>query len=244
MAISPRVIDVTVVAGAVILAAAVMVPIAAPQDEAPRQVEPVAVEQPALAAAAAADQPAGRTGGRPPVLGRREHGPRRDLSPELVEEYLRVARDVDPELAERLEEIRREQSAEDFARAIGKARHLGHLVGLRREDPKLYDVKVQELRLDAQVDRLLEQVAEARRTRSGSQAALEAQLRGLVQQQVGYSLAARGMYLRRLNDHVRALRDQLDRDLGDFQRAVDRRMKHLLEEAGTAPGSAADLSAD
>jgi hypothetical protein len=41
---------------------------------------------------------------------------------------------------------------------------------------------------------------------------------------------ARGMYLRRLNEHVKALRDQLEHDLGHFQQAVDRRMKRVLEE--------------
>ncbi len=85
---------------------------------------------------------------------------------------------------------------------------------------------------------MLEQMAEAQRTSSSAAADLEAQLHGLVQQQVAVSLVARGMYLRRLNDQMKALRNQLDHDLGHFPEAVDRRMKRLLErlDEGAAPG--------
>jgi hypothetical protein len=89
------------------------------------------------------------------------------------------------------------------------------------------------------VDRLLELLAEARRTSSPGAEELEAQLYVLVERQVGYSLVARGMYLNRLNKQMKALRDQLAHDLGHSQQAVDRRMKGLLAEieAGTAPGA-------
>jgi hypothetical protein len=162
---------------------------------------------------------------------------RAGLSPDEIEQCLEVAREVDPELANRLEEARREQAPEKFARALRDAPHLRALNGVRREDPQLYDVKVRELRLDAQADRLLKQLATARATRSPAAGELEAQLHGLVQQQVAVSLVARGMYLRRLNDHVKALRDQLDHDLGHFPQAVERRMKQMLErleEPGTS----------
>jgi hypothetical protein len=164
-------------------------------------------------------------------------GPRapRGLSAGLIEQCLDVAREVDPALADRLEGIRGERSAAEFARAIYGARNLRVLAGLKDEDPQLYDVKVKELRLDAQADRLLKQLAEARRMNVVGDD-LEAQLHGLVQQQVAVSLVARGMYLRRFTEHVKGLREQLEHDLGNFQDAVDRRMKRVLQELnGGAP---------
>ena len=111
-----------------------------------------------------------------------------------------------------------------------EARYLTKLAQLKDEDPKLYDAKVKELRLDAQVDRALEELAEARRSGSEAAADLENRLHGLVQQQVAYSLVTRGMYLRRLNEQIKTIRDQLDHDLGHFDEAVDRKMKSLLDE--------------
>ncbi|MHC4080288.1 MAG: hypothetical protein ACYS15_15950 [Planctomycetota bacterium] len=238
MAARPRFVDLTVIATVLVLAA-VMVPTSARQDEGATKTNPVPVEQLAVATAAP-DEQAPRPGDRLSNRSRHRDGrPHRGLSPELIERCLEVARDVDPALADRLEAIRREQPAQAFARALRDARYLTSLTGLKSEDPQLYDVKVKELRIDAQVDRVLEQLAEARRMSSAGVADLEAQLRGLVQQQVAVSLVARGMYLRRLNDQMKSLRDQLDHDLGHFRQAVDRRMKRLLDELDASAAPAA-----
>ncbi|MHC4219134.1 MAG: hypothetical protein ACYSU7_11840 [Planctomycetota bacterium] len=245
MAARPRLINPTALAVALALAAAVMVPTAARQDveaevapvsPAPATTPPtIPTEQIELAQAEPIAGPGDRLRGR---LGRRDgRGSGRSLSPDLIERCLEVARDVDPALADRLESIRRERPPEEFARALREARHLVSLARLKDEDPALYDVKVNELRLDAQVDLVLAELAEARRTMSPGAADLEAQLYRLVRQQVGYSLIARGMYLNRLNQQMKALRDQLEHDLAHNQQAVDRRIKQLLGELdeGAAP---------
>jgi hypothetical protein len=208
MAARARLFPLTTLAVALVLAAAVMVPAAAPQG--------APAPPPALQGA-----PTAPSAARP---GR--HG----LSAQLIEQCLEVARDVDPALAERLEAIRRERPGPELAAALRDARYLRNLARLKDEDPKLYDAKVKELRLDAKIDRLLEQIAEARRSGSEGAEELETQLHGLVQQQVAFSLVARGMYLRRLNDQLKTLRDQLAHDLGHFDQAVDERMKVLLRE--------------
>ena len=235
MAARPRFVGMTVLATVGVLAA-VMVPTSARQDEGP-QAQPVPVAQLALAALAQTERAVGPGQRSPDPLRHRSRRAPRDLTPELIEQCLEVAREVDPALADRLEAIRLEQPAEDFARALRDARYLVTLTRLKVEDPQLYDVKVKELRIDAQVDRVLEQLLEAQRTSSTAATDLEAQLHGLVQQEVAVSLVARGMYLGRLNDQMKALRDQLDHDLGHFRQAVDRRMKSLLDEpdASAAP---------
>ncbi len=223
------IVGMTMFAAALVLAAAIMVPTMARQNPVP-EAGPVQVEPLAMVAALPGEQAEIPAGGRPDPLRPRGHRAPGGLTPELIEQCLEVAREVDPALADRLEAIRREQPAEAFARALRDARYLRGLAALKHEDPQLYDVKVKELRLDAKADRLLKQMAEARRTPSEASRELEAKLHEVVQQQVAVSLVARGMYLRRLNEHVKALRDQLEHDLGHFQQAVDRRMKRVLEE--------------
>jgi hypothetical protein len=237
MAARPRFVGMTVLATVLVLAA-VMVPTSARQGDGPKA-QPTPVTQEALAAQPQNRQTPDHSKRSPDRLRHRSGRAPRDLSPELIEQCLDVAREIDPALADRLEAIRRERPAEEFARALRDARYLVALARLKNEDPQLYDLKVKELQIDAQVDRVLEQLAEAQRTSSPGAADLEAQLRGLVERQVAASLVARGMYLRRLNDQMKTLRDQLDHDLGHFRQAVDRRMKNLLTELDTAPAPAA-----
>lgn len=153
------------------------------------------------------------------------------VPPELLVVCLEVARDVDPELAQRLENIRDTRSQAALMRALGNARHLVGLARLKLDDPKLYDVKVKTLKLEAKIDRLAEQYVEARNAGSAVAPDLKKDLNGLVAELVGYSMVARGMYLQRLNEHVKALREQISHDAQNFQSAVDERLQELLEEA-------------
>jgi len=158
------------------------------------------------------------------------------LSATMIVRCMEVAREVDPDLAARLDTIRRDRSEHDFRRAMGLARHLVGLVRLKEENPQLYDVKLDELHVQAQVDRVVDQLITARRAASPSVAEFEQELNRLVMQQVGFSLVARGMYLRRLTDTVDALRDELDRDSqpANFLPAVQRRLQELLDRVDAA----------
>jgi hypothetical protein len=220
----------TMIAAAVVLAAAIMVPTSARPEGEAQPSGAASVEQLLMVAAAPDEQAAGPADRRPDPIRHRGRRARAGLSLEFIQECLDVAREVDPALADRLEEARREQPPEEFARALREAQNLRRLSALKKEDPQLYDVKVRELRIDAQVDRVLKELATARRTSSEGAEDLEAQLHGLVQQQVAFSLIARGMYLNRLGKQMKALRDQLEHDAGHSRQAVNRRMKQLLGE--------------
>lgn len=162
---------------------------------------------------------------------RRRRRPGRPLTPKLVELCLEVAREVEPELANRLEAIRQERPGPAFDRAIGNARHLVGLARLKERDPQLYELKVRELRLDAQIDSVLKQLAGMSPTSSEAAETIEAHVRGLVRQQVAASIASRGMYLLRLKENLTSLQEQLAYDAANFEEAVDRRMEALIEEA-------------
>ncbi len=153
------------------------------------------------------------------------------LSATMIGRCMEVAREVDPDLAARLDMIRRDRSEEDFRRAMGQARHLVGLVRLKEENPQLYDVKVKELHVQARVDRVMDQLIAARRAASPAVAEFEEELMRLVTEQIGYSLVARGMYLRRLTETVDALREELERDSqpANFLPAVQRRLQELLD---------------
>ncbi len=158
------------------------------------------------------------------------------LSADMIERCMDVAREVDPDLAGRLQRIRRERNEQDFRRAMSGARHLVGLASLKQQDPKLYDIKVKELKLQAQVDHLMEELIDARLTASvATVVEIEVQLEELVSRQVGYSIIARGFYLIRLKDHVKSLEDELDRDMQRNHRLeVKRRYQELLDRVDAA----------
>lgn len=158
------------------------------------------------------------------------------LTPEDIQRCLEVAREVDPQLARRLADLRRESPGPAFERAIAGARYLRALANLKQRDPQLYNVKIMELQTDASIDGLLQEIREARRTASASIEGLEARLHGLVRIQVGYSIAARGMALRRLTEHVQKVTNKLAEDSKSFEKTVQRRLRELLEQPGDAPG--------
>ncbi len=175
------------------------------------------------------------------AIARAQLRPSPALSPDMIELCMEVAREVDPVLADRLQRIRRDRSERDFRRAMGNARHLVGLVALKEQNPQLYDVKVNELRLGARVDHLLQELIADRREGSISAPELETQLKRLVNEQVGYSLVARGLYLLRLKEHVKALRDELDHDLqpANLRAARQLRYQELLDRVEKATGSSA-----
>ena len=158
------------------------------------------------------------------------------LSTDMIERCMDVAREVDPDLAYRLQRIRNERSEQDFRRAMSGARHLVGLASLKQKDPKLYGVKIEELKLQARVDHLVEQLIDARRTASGVIAEIEQQLEDLVRVQVGLSLVSRGFYLIRLKDHVASLRDELDQAAHPANRRLElkRRYQELLDRVDAA----------
>lgn len=152
------------------------------------------------------------------------------LNPTLVDACLDVAEQIDPQLASRLRHLCAEDqdAFERVMRSYG--RRLVGLVDLRDRDPELFESKLNELRIESQVNRAVQQLREAQRQGSeGNVEELTGKLRVLLQMQVAYSIKARGDYIRRLEQHIEALREELERDITDFDDAVDRRLKRYLE---------------
>lgn len=214
----------------------------APAPPPPRQAAPAPAAAPAPVPAAGvagavepADGPAIRgadDGARRADGQRRGEGTRMrgegPMSPEMVERVMAVARDVSPELAERLENAR-QASPEDMGRAMRQgARRLVALAIVKERNPGLYAIRVEELRLQLELQRLGEEFRAATEAGDAARAsALEAQIAGKARAQVDLDLKARAQELVALDEQVRVLRDEL----ADEQRRTEERVAERIDAA-------------
>ncbi|MDY7109791.1 MAG: hypothetical protein SYC29_14240 [Planctomycetota bacterium] len=154
------------------------------------------------------------------------------LTPELIDACLAVARDLDLQLAAELRRMRKEDPGQ-FERRLRHSRRLIALAELRERDPALYDLKKLELNVDAEVVRLARETRTARREgRLADAKILEKQLRGQVILQLGFAIKNREDYLCRLQELVERLEHELarQREPENFDRAVELRMQQLLSD--------------
>ena len=154
----------------------------------------------------------------------------RVLSTEQMDRIIAVARDLSPELAARLDEAR-SRDADSFRSALGsQAKRLGSLAVLRDRRPELYAIRIQELRLEAQVLALGEQLRSAIDAgRTDDAARLEATLRPLVLSFVDSNLRSRAVELASLDAMMRELRVDLERDARQRTDTVDQWVNALRE---------------
>ncbi len=165
-------------------------------------------------------------------LGRRHRRVVRELTPDMIEKCLDVAREVKPKLAARLERLRRDSSETQFEQAMRRnAWHLLNLVRLRERNPGLYDLKMRELQTGEQIQRVTAQLREALNVGSTGQAQLlETELHALVQLQASQSIEARGRYLLRIQEHAEALKQQIDAEGASFSQTVEQRFQEILDQ--------------
>ena len=165
-------------------------------------------------------------------LGRRHRRVVRELTPEMIEECLEVAREVKPQLASRLERLRRDSTEAQFEQAMRRnALHLVGLVRLRERNPGLYDLKMRELQTGEQIQRVTAQLRETLDTGSTAHAQLlEIELHALVQLQASQSIEARGRYLLRIQEHAEALKQQINDEASHFDQTVEQRFQEILDQ--------------
>ncbi|MBT8487063.1 MAG: hypothetical protein HKO59_12840 [Phycisphaerales bacterium] len=163
-------------------------------------------------------------------------GPARPLSDETIALALIVADDVDPQLATRLRRLQARDPVQ-FERKLRQTHRLIDLAQLKQHEPDLYDRKLIELRVDAEVNRLVGILHEARRSgRTQEAAATEQSLRMQVILQLAFAYQAREDYLCRLQDLVEKLEGELARERTYFNdhldEVVDARIEEMLKQRG------------
>jgi|TARA_B100000315_G_scaffold252795_1_gene290317 hypothetical protein len=151
----------------------------------------------------------------------------RKMPPNMVEHVMAVATEIDPDLAEQLSTMC-ENDPEAFQQIIRKqGRRLGSLIRLREDDPELFEVKVTELKTDAEIYHKAESLRDAELGSPESQAKI-AELRGLIRVKTALTVRAQSLYISRLEKHLAALRTKLEDTTARFDEIVDTRVNELI----------------
>ena len=154
------------------------------------------------------------------------------VSSEQIDRWLEVAEEVDPANAQRLRAMCH-HDPEEFHRVMRQSgRSIVSLAELRTSDPELYDLKVAELRIEAQVEETSAALLQAMQQGDEKEIqAVEQELRQVVLMQVLHSIRAQGDYLNRLKQHVQHLEQQLQRDAENWQLTTEQRVQDIIDRS-------------
>ncbi len=132
------------------------------------------------------------------------------MPPEMIDRIIEVARDVSPELAKQIEE-RRDSSPEEMSQAIKQnARRLFALAIVKQRNPELYQIRVEDLRLQLELRTLGEQYRAAETAGDQSKVqVLGSQIAAKARSQVEIDLRARAAELVALDQQLTTMREEL-----------------------------------
>lgn len=138
-----------------------------------------------------------------------------------------VAKDVSPELAKTLVAARAKDPASFRAAAAKLGKRLSSLAVLRERKPELYKLRVEELRVQGQLDGLKAEWASARvGNRLEEARKIEGQIRNLAGTLVDLNLRSRGLELAQIDAILRSM-------LADYRQDVDER-NQTIEQVVTS----------
>ena len=144
-----------------------------------------------------------------------------------------VARDVSPEWAKTLESARAKDPETFRAAAAKLGKRLSSLAVLRERKPALYALRVEELKVQGQLDGLGPQWISARMGNRAEEAAqLETQIRGLAGTLVDLNLRSRAMELAEIDAVMRTMRADLQRDASSRNETVERMVVAVRDGTG------------
>ena len=147
----------------------------------------------------------------------------------MLEHVRAVLSEIDPELASQLSAICVADPAafEHIIRRQG--RRFLPLVRLRESEPELFEVKVAELKTDAEIYFVTEGLKGSNMSDPAIQAQLM-QLRGLIRAKTALSIRVQALHIERLERHLNGLRTRLQETTSRFDEIVDERLESLLKE--------------
>ena len=181
------------------------------------------------ASATRSERSARRGGGHSRRDHRRKSFLDREWTTEEIDSFIEVAADVNPQWGQSLSQ-RRLKDPESVREAIlSNGNRLIALFVLKERNPDLYEVRVQELRLQGELRELARQYSEAMQQDDTLLAeTLRDRIRQKAQQQIDLDLKARAKELQALDETVTRLRKQLHEEAVNRQQSVDRLMNELL----------------
>ena len=158
-----------------------------------------------------------------------KRGPRGEVTQRMIDRIMEIAKEVDPELGARLGAMCQEDP-EVFKSLIRRqGRGLGSLLQLREIDPDLFEVKLNELKLDAEILLVSNSIRELGTDEDVTQAQI-ATLRGLVRAKTALSIRVQTLSINRLERHIAALRQKIADTSDRFDEVVEERIEQLLSK--------------
>ena len=150
-----------------------------------------------------------------------------------ADSLISVARDVSPEWAKTLETARAKDPETFRAAAAKLGKRLSSLAVLREHKPALYALRVEELKVQGQLDGLGPQWISARMgSRAEEAAQIETQIRGLAGTLVDLNLRSRAMELAEIDAVMRTMRADLQRDASGRNETVERMVVAVRDGTG------------
>jgi hypothetical protein len=153
-----------------------------------------------------------------------------DLSPAFVDRCLEVADELDPAFAQQLRLLCEEDPAE-FERIIRRqGPRLTGLAEMKASDPKLYQLKLVELRVDASVQRLAVELREAERKTPQDTKRVESltkQLQGQLQIRLGLELGNQMLYIERMEQQLKDIKAKVESQRENFDLVVQQELARL-----------------
>lgn len=174
-----------------------------------------------------------------------------DLSQAFVDRCLEVADELDPEFAKQLRTLC-EQDPAEFERIIRRqGPRLTGLAELKASDPKLYQLKLVELRVDASVQRLAAEIRNVQREAPEDTDRIDSltkQLQGQLQIRLGLELGNQMLYIERMEKQLEELKAKVESQRAEFDAVVQLELARLTRrpvgtEEARAPASAAPAPA-
>lgn len=153
-----------------------------------------------------------------------------DLSPAFVDRCLEVADELDPAFAQQLRLLCEKDPAE-FERIIRRqGPRLTGLAEMKASDPKLYQLKLVELRVDASVQRLAVELREAERETPRDITRVESltkQLQGQLQIRLGLELGNQMLYIERMEQQLKDIKAKVESQRENFDQVVQQELARL-----------------
>lgn len=151
-----------------------------------------------------------------------------------IDQYIEVANEIDPRLGKILSETC-SQGGQDPVELEQMIRRYGRglvaLAELQITDPKLYERKIEELHLDAEVNVLateLRQVLEMQGPNSQAVVQLKSRMEAVMRLRLIASISNRNRSLQQLNERIGTLQERLQYDEDHFDAELQRQMDQLI----------------
>jgi hypothetical protein len=187
------------------------------------------------------DNPGGPENGTLRALFKRDRGPGGkdnpdvpELSPEQASQVIEAVREHFPLLADRLSESSKD-NPDAVRNLLREYPRLAELIRLKKSDPKMFDLRSQDLRLEKQSRELVQQYRHAQKSNDKPKAdALKNDLQRVIGDHFTLRQSIRELELQRLEQKLSQLKTQLETRKNSRDALVQSRLSELTDDGAQA----------